>query len=80
MFTDISQEHTDIIDVSRVFADTLYKNGSGIVEHDLALRIYRSEGGMTLTAEEASIIRALTKRCCTPLFIDSIEANFVDGE
>lgn len=80
LFTDISQEHTNTIDVSRAFADSLYKNGNGIVIHDLALRIYRFEGEMALTAEEAAIVKDHAKRCCTPLFMDSLDANLVEGE
>ena len=78
LFTDITQERTDTVDVSRAFADTLYKRGSGIVMHDLALRIYRSEGEMELTPEEANIIRRSGEQFCTPIFSDSIKANLVE--
>ncbi len=78
LFTDITQERTDIVDVSRAFANTLYTRGSGIVMHDLALRIYRSEGEMELTPEEANIIRRAGEQFCTPIFSDSINANLVE--
>lgn len=78
LFTDITQEHTDTVDVSRAFADTLYQQGSGIVTHDLALRIYRSKGEMELTAEEVSLIQRFAQRVCRPAFIDSIDANLVE--
>ncbi len=80
LFTDISQERTDTIDVSRAFADILYKRGTGIAIHDLALRIYRSEGEMALSAEDAAIILENAKSACTPVFIDSLNANLREGE
>lgn len=78
LFTDITQKHTDTIDVSRLFADILYKKGSGIVMHDLALRIYRSEGEMQLSKEDVAIIKDMANSCCTPTFIDSLLANLVE--
>ena len=78
LFTDITQQHSDTVDVSRAFADTLYKNGSGIVMHDLALRIFRSEGEMELTHEDVVTIQRAAERLCTPVFIDSIKANLVE--
>ena len=80
LFTDISQEHTNTVDVSRAFADNLYKRGNGIVVHDLALRIYRSEGEMTLSAEDVAIILENAKSSCTPIFIDSLNANLREDE
>ena len=77
MFTDITQTQTQTIDVSRVFADLLYRNGNGIVVHDLALRIYRSEGDMELTREEESLLQTMSKQVCTPVFIDSFNENLI---
>lgn len=77
-FTDITQEHTDVIDVSRVFADMLYQRGSGIVIHDLALRIYRSKGEMELNQEELTILQKTAEQLCTPVFIDSFKANIIN--
>lgn len=77
LFTDITQERTRTVDVSRDFADILYQQGSGIVTHDLALRIYRSEGEMELTDEEVSLIQRFAQQVCRPAFIDSIDANLV---
>lgn len=75
LFTDISQERTNTVDVSRAFADSLYRNGNGIVVHDLAMRIFHSDGEITLPAEDVAIIQGHAKQCCTPLFIDSLAAN-----
>lgn len=78
IFTDIAQTESRTVDVSRVFADTLYKNGTGIFVHDLALRIFRSEGEMELSKEEEQVICKAAAQFCTPLFIDSLGANFTD--
>ena len=78
IFNDISQTEYRTVDVSRVFADTLYKNGTGIFIHDLALRIFRSEGEMELSTEEEQVICKAASQFCTPLFIDSLGANFTE--
>ena len=77
-YTDITQERTDTIDVSRVIADLLYTRGTGIVMHDLALRIYRSEGEIVLNKEEEAVLMNAVERLCTPIFIDSIIANLIN--
>lgn len=73
-FTDITQEHTTESDIRREFADLMYKNMNGIVAHDLALRIYRSEGPIELTEEEINLIREFISNG-TPIFQDSFESN-----
>lgn len=78
VFKDITQTEFRTVDVSRAFADTLYKNGTGIVMHDLALRIFRSEGEMELDKEEERIVRQTAAAFCTPVFIDSLSANFTE--
>lgn len=78
LFTDITKRHADTIDVSRIFADILYKCGSGIAMHDLALRIYRSDGEMQLSPEDVAIVKEAANSCCSPAFIDSLSANFVE--
>ena len=78
LFKDITQTEYRTVDVSRVFADTLYKNGTGIVIHDLALRIFRSEGGMELDGEEEQLICKMAMNFCTPVFIDSLSANITE--
>ena len=74
-FTDISQENTKVVDVSRIVSDNIYKNVQGIAAHDLAFRIYRSEGEITLSDEELVLLRNAARTLFTPLFIDSLEAN-----
>ena len=78
MFTDIRQVESIIIDYSVDFADLLYKNTNGIMGHDLALRIYRSEGPVSFNDEELSFLRDFITGT-TPIFQDSFEQNIVDS-
>ena len=76
-FTDISQERTTEVDVHKDIADAIYKNVNGIAAHDLALRIYRSEGPVELSEEDQKILRDFLKNT-TPIFMDSFEHNLTD--
>lgn len=78
MFQDIAQEKTVTVDVSRDFADTIYKNASGILAHDLAFKIYRSTDALELTDEELAFLSGFIKRT-TPIFQDSFTANIQDN-
>lgn len=73
-FTDISQTSTIEVDIRKDFADLMYKNMNGIEAHDLALRIYRSEGDMEVSDSDVSLIKGLASKA-TPIFYDSILAN-----
>jgi len=77
MFKDITQEETVEVDARREIADSIYKNSAGIMAHDLALRIYRSEGAMELSDEEAGFLEDFASRG-TPLFTDSMKANITE--
>lgn len=73
-FEDITQTTTREIDIRKEFADLMYKNMNGIEAHDLALRIYRSEGDMEVSDRDVEIIKLLSSRA-TPIFYDSMTAN-----
>lgn len=73
-FTDITREKTSLVDVRKPLADTLYKNANGIVAHDLALRIYRSNGEIELEDSDVRLLRDLAN-ILTPIFMDSLEEN-----
>lgn len=78
MFKDIHQKETFIIDVSVNVSDLIYKNTNGIIGHDIALRIYRSEGPVAFNDEELQFLREFAKET-TPIFQDSLEQNIVDS-
>lgn len=73
-FEDITQTKTVCFDARKPFADLMYKNINGIVAHDLALRIYRSEGDMELTDEEWDMVVNFAKKL-SPIFYDSLIEN-----
>ena len=77
VFTDISQTKSTVTDVSRDLADSIYLNANGIVAHDLAFRIYRSEGSIELSAEELAFLEKFLAQA-TPVFQDSFHANLTD--
>lgn len=72
MFLDITGERTKLFDIRREVADSIYTEMSGIVAHDLALRIYRSDGEIELNVEEINLLTAFSKRC-SGAFADSWE-------
>ncbi len=73
-YDDISHETTTTVDLRHGFADLLYKNVNGIAAHDLAFRIYRSEGPVTINEEEEKIIIQLAEKGL-PIFMDSLKDN-----
>lgn len=73
-FTDITREKTALADVRKPLADTLYKTANGIAAHDLALRIYRSDGEIELEDSDVQLLRDFAKSL-TPIFMDSLEEN-----
>ena len=77
MFVDITQENTRVVDVRREFADIIYKSVNGVVAHDLALRIYRSQGEIEVNPEEFGIMSQIAESG-TPIFNDSFKANVIE--
>lgn len=75
IFTDISRTNKTKGDARREFADIMYKGCNGIAAHALALKIYQSEGEIEIDEQEEALIRDLTSRACTPMFIDGINAQ-----
>lgn len=75
VFTDITQTKTEEVDVALEFSDMLYKKRSGIVAHDLALRIYHADGPVEFTQDELDALRPFVEEYFTPVFIDSFNAN-----
>lgn len=76
-FLDITQVDKEEVDIRRSFSDMIYKKLNGIIAHDVALRIYHSDGPVELDEEELETIKAILDQT-TPLFQDSFMANIVD--
>ena len=75
VFTDISQEKTEVIDISYQFSDMLYKKSNGIMAHDLALRIYKADGPVEFREDELKALQPFVEENFTGLFIDSYNKN-----
>lgn len=75
VFLDITHENSEIVDVRKILGDIVYKNGNGIASLDLAMRIFKSEGEVELTAEDISPLESIINQVCTPIFIDSFKNN-----
>lgn len=75
VFTDITQEKTQEVDISLQFSDMLYKKSNGIVAHDLALRIYKANEPVEFSQQELDALKPFVEENFTPIFIDSYNAN-----
>lgn len=78
LFKDITQTEFTTTDVSRQVAEIIYQNATGVLAHDVALRIYHSEGDVSLSAEEVDYLKMTLPLFTTPLFQDSFVANLKD--
>ena len=74
VYTDITQTKTKEQDMRLSFADTMYKNCNGIMAHDLAMRIYKSEGEVEFTPDEIAFLKDFLSNA-TPIFVDSFDNN-----
>lgn len=77
MFVDISKERTIEVDLTKEFADVIYKNANGIMAYDLAMRIYKSDSAIEFTDEEISALISIARNG-TPIFLDSLNSNIVE--
>lgn len=73
-FTDISHEQTQIIDIRKLLGNFIYTSANGIQAHDLAFRIYRSDGEVELDPSDVEMLERLAKTM-TPVFMDSLNEN-----
>lgn len=67
-------------DVRESFANVIYKAGTGIRAHALALKIYGSKGATEYDDDEVALMRQMTARYCTPGFIDGLEMQIKNNE
>jgi hypothetical protein len=72
LYTDIARTRRETLDVREAFANVLYCRINGIQAHSLAFSIYKSDGEITLSDDEAKIISTVAAQYCTPAFIDAI--------
>lgn len=72
---DITRRQQIRRDVRREIADLLYGQVQGIVAHDLAFKVYRSEGEIEVTDEEAQLLVRVFEHFTTGMFIDGLLAQ-----
>ena len=74
LYTGISRKETRLFDVREERANSLYLAGRGIRMHDLAMRIYRSDGPVELDEADVQLLREFAQTL-SQAFIDSLEQN-----
>ena len=80
MFTDISQEETVTSNQRIEFSDVIYKNVPGIAAHELAMRIYKSDGPMELSDADLNILLPFVEQAFVPVFVDSFKSNLIEKQ
>ena len=73
VYTDITHETREAVDVKNSLANTIYMNVPGIAAHVLAEKIFKSEGEMDLSIEDIELIKS-----CAPLFSGVFVDSFKD--
>lgn len=76
LYTSIAQTEKRTFDVREALSNGMYMTMQGIRAHDLALRIFRSDGDVEISDEDLTLIREYAKSL-TPVFIDSLSLNIV---
>ena len=73
IYTDITHETREAVDVKNSLANTIYMNVPGIAAHVLAEKIYKSDGEIELSNEDIELIKS-----CAPLFSGVFMDSFND--
>lgn len=76
MPTSISGAETQTADVRESFADVVYNHLNGIRAHELAHKVYKSEGETEFEAAEVEMLKNVADSYCTPRFIDALN-NYI---
>lgn len=78
IYTDVSRSKRIPSDLRRDIADLIYTRMHGIIAHDLAFRILRSDGEMAISEEELDIITATFRRFGTGSLIDALNDQIAE--
>jgi hypothetical protein len=73
VYTGVSKTEKVTGDARESFANIVYTRMNGIQAHELAFRLYRSDGAVSVSDGDAQIIMNVARQYCTPAFIDAIE-------
>lgn len=74
-YAGIARRQQVTCDIRRDVADLLYMKVQGIVAHDLAFTIYKSDGDVEITDEQAQILTRVFEHFTTGAFIDGLLAQ-----
>jgi hypothetical protein len=80
LYGDIARKSSQTADVREEVANLLYTRCYGIRAHDLAFRIFRSEGAISVSGTEMALVRKIAGDFCTPAFIDALDALDVQDD
>lgn len=72
IWADIEHKVQVVKDIKRELADSMYRSGTGIAFHALALKIYNSDGEIELDDEEYRLLTSYAEQMCTPAIIDAL--------
>lgn len=78
--TDVSQKEFVRTDAREPFANMLYSRVPGLASHALAMKIYASDGVITIDDKEEEVLNGITAELITPMFIDGLKRNLVESE
>lgn len=74
LYVDVTRENTRVFDVRKDFSNFMYLNCRGIQAHDIALRIYHSDGDVEFDDSDVAVIKSAANMIGGPL-IDSLPLN-----
>lgn len=72
LYTDIEHTQQMEIDLRKDLSNALYTNARGIAAHDLAFRIYRSDGAIEVSDEEVAILKDFINGGASAAVIDAL--------
>ena len=72
LFSDIAHKKSKIVDIKEELADAIYSQGTGVVHHALALKIYNSTQETELNDKEVKLLLEFVNCVCSPNMIDSL--------
>lgn len=80
VFVDIEKKQSVRKDLKNVIANDLYNHGRGLPFHALALKIYGSEGEVSLAEDEYELLMDYARQMGTPAIIDALESYGKEDE
>lgn len=80
IYRDITKTQKEMFDFRLDFSNLIYINAIGIMAHNLALKLYNSDGEIELTEEEVELVKNIVNSFCIPAFIDAINEQLKDQD